>query len=166
MGSTSRRSTGTFRKCKCCRTERTVVRMFVLFLLAATLAAPPRIDRVAETGRVWAAARYYHPYSLTRDLDWDAMLVDALKTEQSADSGDAEIGAIRAMLARIGDPMTSVRSKAGAPVAQPPAEVPMQSDGDKLSIDLRAYGGYPGFMAVRPSLKRLHDEIAKASSIT
>ncbi|HJW92497.1 MAG TPA: S41 family peptidase [Thermoanaerobaculia bacterium] len=142
--------------------------MFITLLLAAALAAPPHIDRVAETGRVWAAARYYHPYSLTRDLDWDAMLVDALKAEQKTDSDDAEIAAIRAMLARLGDPMTTVRShsKASTPRAQPPAEVPMQSEGGKLTIDLRAFGGYPGFMAARASLKKLHDEIAKASDIT
>ena len=91
--------------------------MLIALLFAASVTAAPHVDRIAETGRVWAAARYYHPYSMTRDLDWDAMLVDALKEVQSAESDEQEMAAIRAMLARIGDPVTTVRRP---PLAAPP----------------------------------------------
>lgn len=141
--------------------------MLIALLLAASVAAAPHADRVAETGRVWAAARYYHPYSLTRDLDWDAMLIDALKEVQKAESDEQEAAAIRAMLARIGDPVTTVHHPVAAPPAvERPKEVPMKSENGTLTIDLRQYAGYWGFAALRSSMRRLHDRIANAGSVT
>ena len=57
----------------------------VLALVLGALAAGPqgsseasRVERIAALGKLWAAAKYFHPFLAYRDTDWDRALVAAL----------------------------------------------------------------------------------------
>lgn len=43
-----------------------------------------RIERLAALGRLWYAARLFHPYLAYRDIDWDSTLVAAIPRVSAA----------------------------------------------------------------------------------
>ncbi len=109
-------------------------------------AAPaPRVERLAEVGRLWGAVRYLHPYLAYRDLDWDGALLAALPRAAAAGSRAEYRSAVADMLAALGDPVTHLLDdgEAAAPAAPPPSPEPGSSsplsrrlDDGTLVVDL------------------------------
>ncbi|XXF74907.1 S41 family peptidase [Myxococcaceae bacterium GXIMD 01537] len=119
-------------------------------------------DNVAALAEVWGSVRYFHPWLVSRDIDWDAALVEALPRSAAARTPEALSEAVNAMLSRLGDPVTHVA--VDTPPAPPAASthVPRaltRQVGDALVVDLnRTFGGlqelYPAVMALGPELAK------------
>lgn len=75
---------------------------------------PDRIDRVIGAARVWAKAKFFHPYLAYKDIDWDAAFVRALPKVEAAATVAQYKAAVNEMLAQLGDPVTRI----GDPPAQ------------------------------------------------
>ncbi len=103
---------------------------------AAPETAPPaagvsdKTERVIGLARVWAHARYYHPYLAYRSIDWDAALVAAIPRVEAATDDAAYRAAIDGMLKVLGDPASRVLP-AAAPAAA--AAAPAAPAGDFLT---------------------------------
>ena len=67
-----------------------------------------RIERLAALGRLWYAARLFHPYLAYRTIDWDSALVAAIPRVSAARTADEYAAAVQGMLAALGDPATHV----------------------------------------------------------
>ena len=110
-------------------------------VLAQTLAAPPSqtdacdaacCDRLAGLGRVWAAARYFHPWLAWREVDWDAALVAAIPGVKAARDPDEYARAIQRMLDALDDPATRVVH--GSPAVVPTRAAPARLTDDQILI--------------------------------
>ena len=67
-----------------------------------------RIERLTTLGRLWYAARLFHPYLAYRPIDWDSALVAAIPRVSAARTADAYAAAVQGMLDALGDPATHV----------------------------------------------------------
>lgn len=95
-------------------------------LLATTIAPrahadplPDRTERVVGLGRVWAKAKFFHPYLAYKDIDWDAALVAAIPKAEAATSIAEYRAAMQGMLAALGDPVTRVLDAPAPEAAKP-----------------------------------------------
>jgi C-terminal processing protease CtpA/Prc len=81
-------------------------------------AQPPteqiRVQRLARLAELWGTIRYYHPALAYRDLDWDAPLVKAIPQVSAAKTKADYAGAVRELLAALGDPATALVPQAAA----------------------------------------------------
>lgn len=124
-------------------------------------------ENVAALGRVWGSARYFHPWLASRELDWDAALVEALPRAAAARTPEALAEAVQGMLSRLNDSVTrvSVDAAPGAPEAsspQTPGALTRQV-GDVLVVDLkRSFGGLP---ELYPAMMGLGPELAKSRRV-
>jgi C-terminal processing protease CtpA/Prc len=89
--------------------------------LEGTAQSPPKLDsartdRLVGLAKVWAAAKYFHPYLAYRDIDWDLALVAAIPKVNVATTAGEYAEAVQHMLTALADPATFVRAK--------PTEVP------------------------------------------
>jgi hypothetical protein len=66
------------------------------------------VDHLAALCKVWSAAKHFHPYVETRDIDWDAALLEAIPLARAATHRMAYRGALEQLLAHLGDPLTKV----------------------------------------------------------
>ena len=85
-------------------------------------AMPDRTERVVGAARLWAKARFFHPYLAYKDIDWDAAFVKALPKIEAATTLDQYRAALAEMLSKLGDPVTriaGVRASVPAPAAAP-----------------------------------------------
>lgn len=102
---------------------------------AAALVAPVPLDtaeecardslcvaRLAGLGRLWAAAKYFHPWLAWREVDWDAALVAAVPRVIAARDAGEYRAAVQQMLDALGDPATRVLVSPDAP---PPSPAPL-----------------------------------------
>src|SRR5215468_457246 len=93
---------------------------------------PDATERVIGLGRVWAKAKFFHPYLAYKDIDWDAALVAAIPKAEAATTTDEYRAAVDAMLKTLGDPVTRVmdpptpRPAAAAKLALPPGVVELK----------------------------------------
>ena len=71
-------------------------------------AADIRTERMAALGRLWADAKYFHPWLAYQDVDWDQALVAALPKAASAKSDAEYAGAVSSMLEALHDSATRV----------------------------------------------------------
>ncbi len=121
---------------------RLVPGLAVLFLCltlapaAGAAPAEPRIERIAQVGRLWGFVRYLHPYLAYRDVDWDAALVRALPAVADAPSPEAYAAAVQTMLDALGDPVTRVLPP--EKTTPPPATA---ADGAKPTVVRTLEGG-------------------------
>ncbi|RPI18260.1 MAG: hypothetical protein EHM65_02330, partial [Acidobacteriales bacterium] len=67
-----------------------------------------RIERLAALGKLWAAAKYFHPRLAYQDLDWDGALAAALPKAAAASSPSEYADAVQSMLDALSDPATRV----------------------------------------------------------
>ncbi len=78
--------------------------------LAAAASSPEkermRVERLAGLGRLWGTVKYFHPFLAYKDIDWDGALVRAVPRVRDADTPEAFLTAINAMLDEVGDPAT------------------------------------------------------------
>ncbi|PTL81753.1 S41 family peptidase [Vitiosangium sp. GDMCC 1.1324] len=120
--------------------------------------------RLATLCRVWGAVEYFHPSLPSRELDWDAALVEATPRVMGAHSPEAISDALQEMLGRLGDPITRVVRQTPpppTPSAQPP---PLSRQvGDVLVVDLdRRFGN---FQELYMAVSALGPELAKARRV-
>jgi C-terminal processing protease CtpA/Prc len=81
---------------------------------------PDQTERVMGLGRVWAKAKFFHPYLAYKALDWDAALVAAIPKAEAATTVAEYRAAVQGMLAALGDPVTRIIDPP-APAAPKPA---------------------------------------------
>src|SRR6185295_298547 len=62
--------------------------------------------RLAGLGRVWGAAKFFHPFLAYKDIDWDNALVKAIPLVKAARTPAEYRTAVNAMLEALEDPMT------------------------------------------------------------
>lgn len=127
------------------RTYRRCAVLALALSLGALAADPPPPaatpqERLVRVAKLWATARYQHPYLLTRRVDWDAALLAAIPKVESAASPAEYSAAVSGMLAALGDPITRILP---AEDRKPPAQRPATRDhwsfeGDVLVHDRRA----------------------------
>jgi C-terminal processing protease CtpA/Prc len=88
-----------------------------VFAFAPSLgaAADPRVERLARLARLWGEVKYSHPWIYTRQVDWDAALLSALPRVRDAATPDAEIAALRSLLASLRDPSTILETGPATP---------------------------------------------------
>ena len=67
-----------------------------------------RVERLAALGKLWAAAKYFHPFLAYRDTDWDRALVAALPRAAAAKNSAEYAAAVQSMLGFLEDPATRV----------------------------------------------------------
>ena len=86
-----------------------------LFMVPALVAQAPspeaqRIERLVGIGKLWGKIRVLHPDLVTKSIDWDKALVDAIAKINSAKSPRDYGDAVRMMLSALGDPATGLAS--------------------------------------------------------
>src|SRR5215471_4430526 len=74
-----------------------------------------RVDRLAALGRVWGAAKFFHPYLAYKNIDWDGALIKAIPEVKAARTPEQYERAISKMLQVLNDPATTVDSTAVEP---------------------------------------------------
>ncbi len=88
----------------------------------------PCIERLAGLGRLWAAAKYFHPWLAWRNIDWDAALLAAVPRVIEARDAREYAVAVQRMLDALGDPatrvldVTQIRPASVAPLARMTAD--------------------------------------------
>jgi hypothetical protein len=75
-------------------------------------------ERLVGLARVWAKAKFFHPYLAYKDIDWDAALIAAIPKVEAATSVAEYSAAVQGMLAVLHDPVTRVLA---APASASPA---------------------------------------------
>jgi len=69
-----------------------------------------QVERLAALGRVWGAAKFFHPYLAYKDIDWDGAVIKAIPEVKSAQTPEQYRQAISNMLQVLNDPATTVDS--------------------------------------------------------
>jgi hypothetical protein len=68
-----------------------------------TSAENTRIARLVGLAKVWGAAKYFHPFLPSDNIDWDKALVDAIPKVNTAKTPQEYEAAINSMLAVLND---------------------------------------------------------------
>jgi len=97
---------------------RAIVGVAILVGTAHAQPMPDRTERVVGAARLWAKAKFFHPYLAYRDIDWDAAFVLALPKIEAAATIDQYKTALGEMLAALGDPVTRIAEAAPAATAR------------------------------------------------
>ncbi|HEX7315944.1 MAG TPA: S41 family peptidase [Pyrinomonadaceae bacterium] len=99
-----------------------------------------RVERLVGLAKLWAAAKYFHPYLAYREVDWDKALVEAIPKVQAAKTPHEYSAALNQMLAVLGDAGTRAEIVKDAPSNQTPATAPVgelvRTEGGVLVIDV------------------------------
>lgn len=126
--------------------RRAVVVLCVFATAARARAVPDRTERVIGAARVWAKAKFFHPYLAYKDIDWDAAFVKALPKIEAAATIEQYKAAVGEMLAVLGDPVTRIADPAGSSVPKPAGNdnAATWPAPNVLLVDLNAFvaGGY------------------------
>ena len=69
-----------------------------------------QVERLAALGRVWGAAKFFHPYLAYKDIDWDGALIKAIPEVKAARTPEQYHRAMSNMLQVLNDPATMVDS--------------------------------------------------------
>lgn len=106
-------------------------------------AMPDRTERVVGAARLWAKAKFFHPYLAYKDIDWDAAFVKALPKIEAATTIAQYRSALDGMLAALGDPVTRIGAPAPAAVTPGTAATSWPAP-TVLFVDLGAFvaGGF------------------------
>lgn len=67
-----------------------------------------RISRLVTLGKLWYAARLFHPYLAYRHIDWDSALAVSVPKVSTSGSTAAYAAAVQEMLTALSDPLTRV----------------------------------------------------------
>src|SRR5687768_4942774 len=122
---------------------RAIVALVMLVGIADAQPMPDRAERLVGAARVWAKAKFFHPYLAYKDIDWDAALVAAIPKVEAATTIDQYRAAIAEMLAKLGDPITRIGPPAKASAVTPGPLVATPSPG-VVQVELAALvaGGF------------------------
>lgn len=125
--------------------------------------APADVDRLVHAARLWGQVRYYHPWILTRDVDWDAAFVHALpRIEGERD----ERAGLQALLDELHDPVTAMVADPPESAAPKPAAASawkwQGEPGGILSVKLERLAGLPEMKA---EVAKLQPEAARARAL-
>lgn len=131
-----------------------------------------RVERLAALGRVWAAAKFFHPYLAYRDIDWDAAAVAAIPKVNAARDAGEYAAAVQSMLDALGDPATrAVPPRAAArPAAQRQETTAERHPVHRLTADgvlvvtVSNYADLTDFVGVGQRLQAAAAELPKARS--
>ncbi|MFY0563981.1 S41 family peptidase [Archangium lansingense] len=120
--------------------------------------------RLAALCRVWGAVEHFHPALPSRDIDWDAALVETAPRVMEARSPEALSETLQGMLGGLGDPVTRVARQAPSTPAPSAGSTPLSRQvGDVLVVDLdRRYGN---FQELYMAVSSLGPELAKARRV-
>jgi len=125
-------------------------------------AASTSTERIVHAARLWGEVRYYHPWILTRDVDWDAAFIRALpRIEGERD----ERAGLQALLDELHDPVTTMVADVPAGSSKPAAASSWTWQGDPggvLTVRLERVPGYP---EMRSELGLLMPEAARARAL-
>ncbi|MCL6546504.1 MAG: hypothetical protein K6T61_14875, partial [Bryobacteraceae bacterium] len=127
-------------------------------------AADLRTERLAALGKLWAAAKYFHPALARPEIDWDQALLTALPHAASARSREEYADAVSAMLAALQDPATRVAQPKPAPDASHRPRAELNSDG-VLVITLRSFPASSGDGEFLAELRRAAGQIPSARGV-
>ncbi len=107
---------------------------------AVSSADDARVQRLAGLARVWGTVKFFHPYTATRDIDWDKALVDAIPRVNAAKTPAEYAQAVDGMLKALGDTATYAEMSSGNAVSDTAARAvppdPLSMDGNVLVIDI------------------------------
>src|SRR5262245_17453373 len=67
-----------------------------------------QVERLAALGRVWGAAKFFHPYLAYKNIDWDGALIKAIPEVKAARTPEQYQRAISNMLQVLNDSATTV----------------------------------------------------------
>ena len=130
-----------------------------------------RIDRLVALAKLWAAAKYFHPYLAYRDnIDWDGALVRAIPKVDAARDGVEYSAAVQEMLSVLGDPVTRVlstsvsepRNSASSAERQPTFR--RTADG-VLVVTMTRYSDFEDFVEAEAKLETLKKELPTARAV-
>jgi len=124
---------------------------------------PDRTERVIGLARVWAKAKFYHPYLAYKDIDWDAALVGAIPKAEAATTLAEYRAAVQGMLAALHDPVTRIIDAPAAAPEKAPADWLTTPSPGVLEVKLSALtaGGFD-YVAMRAKGMQVGAEAAKA----
>ena len=138
---------------------------------AATTPDTARVGRLVGLAKLWAAAKYFHPYLAYREVDWDKALVEAIPKVKAAQTPQEYAAALNQMLAVLGDASTRAEIVKDAPSKQTPAPAPaaefVRTEGGVLFIDVMrlAEAGARDNMALRVQLGKVGDAADSAKAV-
>ena len=130
-----------------------------------------RVERLVGLAKLWAAAKYFHPYLAYREVDWDRALVEAIPKVQAAKTPQEYGAALDRMLSVLGDAGTRAEVSKDAPSNQTPASAPagefVRNEGGVLVIDLMrlAEAGARDNMLLRVQLGKIGDAADAAKAV-
>lgn len=137
----------------------------------ATSPDAARVERLVGLAKLWAAAKYFHPYLAYREVDWDKALVEAIPKVQAAKTPQEYGAALDRMLSVLGDAATRAEVFKDAPSNQTPASEPakdfVRTEGGVLVIDLMrlAEAGARDQMLLRVQLGKIGDAADAAKAV-
>src|SRR5262249_23408753 len=69
-----------------------------------------QVERLAALGRVWGAAKFFHPYLAYKNIDWDEALIKAIPAVKVARTTEQFREALTNMFQVLNDPATIVEA--------------------------------------------------------
>ncbi len=129
--------------------------LFGLLISAPLMAQAPApvktssVERLTHLAKLWGTVRYLHPWLATREIDWDAALVQAIPKVRTAGTPAEYAVAVQGMLDALGDPVTHVQA------------VPHGDPGAEDHLGPIAHWLEPGMLSLylRPNSARTFDEL-------
>jgi C-terminal processing protease CtpA/Prc len=129
-------------------------------------------ERLAGLGRLWGAAKYFHPFLAYKEVDWDGALIKAIPMVKAARTPNEYRAAVNAMLQVLNDSATTAElatlesrgSASAAAAAQEPSYFRMVDGYVIVSATdwAKAYVGNNAAFAKQPQMLA---EISKAKGV-
>lgn len=138
---------------------------------AAADPLPDRTARLVAVARVWAHAKFFHPYLAYKDIDWDAALIAAIPKLDAATAVEQYRAAVQELLGKLGDSVTRVENAKPALAPRPTVAPVAGGSTDWLTtpspgVVLVDLGGFAGrvwdYVAYGAKGKQAAAELAKA----
>jgi C-terminal processing protease CtpA/Prc len=146
--------------------RRLIVVVLALAIASSSVAAEPRVERLAKLAEVWSFVRFAHPWLMYKDIDWDAPLVHAIPSVGAAKNDEEFANAIGAMLAELHDPATRV-TPPRFEWTSPQMELPFTrwEGDDVLVVSLGPYVDRGDYDAIYQGGAAVSRDVAKAKSV-
>lgn len=126
-----------------------------------------RLERLVKLAELWGEVKFLHPGLATRELDWDAALLEALPKVEAATDSSAYRAAVAGMLVRLGDPVTRVQQARDTlpPLAASAHPFRRWERGDTLVLRLASLGGSGSLEALQSEVEGLKADVARAQRV-
>jgi C-terminal processing protease CtpA/Prc len=155
----------------------TVAVALVCFILYGTCASAAsvqtsdeakRIERLAALGRLWGAIKFFHPYLVYKNIDWDEALVQTIPKANAAKSTDEYRAAIAHLLSFLNDRNTRIVNRADAAPTEKSAAAAVQPRWrwTEDNIAILVAPDYEQFLGSQDeAIRKLLEETSKARGI-